>query len=257
MLLAVDIGNTNILFALYHNESFNQVWRVQTRKDQTEDEYAASLRQLFASNNLDFKDVSAIIISSVVPIATQNIKRLCEKYFQLNPFIIDPTETDFGLDIKLDKPHEVGADRIVNSVAAAKEVEPPFIVIDFGTATTFDVVTKEGYVGGAIAPGINLSIKALKDAAAKLPDIELERPSSALGNDTVSAMQSGVFWGYTGLINTILSKLKEELDQNVSIVATGGLARFFENDITGLTLVDENLTLKGLVEIYKRSKSNE
>lgn len=252
MLLAVDVGNTHIVLALYDGKEFLHNWRLQTRKEQTEDEFAAALRQLFLSAELSFKDVHDVVLCSVVPDVSRNLDRLFKKYFNIEAHIVSKDSLKNSLTINVDRPGDVGADRLVNSIAAQDIISAPFIVIDFGTATTFDVVDASNtYIGGAIAPGVNLSVKALYEAAAKLPDIEIVKPSKAIGDSTVSAMQSGVFWGYTGLINDILNRIKSELDGEANVLATGGLAGLFADEIEGLTNIDENLTLKGLVKIHE------
>lgn len=255
MLLAIDAGNTNIVFALYQKGAFSHIWRLQTRKGQTEDEYAASLKQLFENEHLSFEVVQNVIISSVVPDVTTNLCRFSEKYFSIKSQVVDKDYLSKLLEVRVEKPHEVGADRLVNALAATKIVGGPAIVIDFGTATTFDVISADkAYIGGVIAPGINLSMKALYEAAAKLPDIELKKPSKAIGTDTVSAMQSGAYWGYVGLINDILGRIQAELGETAPVIATGGLASFFQSEIHNLHSIEDNLILKGLIDVFEANQ---
>ncbi len=200
MLLAIDVGNTNTVFALYRDNELVGQWRLSTNRERTAEEYAAALIQLMRLKGYSHEQVGAVVISSVVPQAVIGLRWMSRDFFGCRAFVVGE-DLDYPIKINLNNPREVGADRVVNAVAARKRYSPPLIIVDFGTATTFDVVNDEGsYCGGAIAPGINLSLEALHRAAAKLPRIAVEPPENVIGTSTVSAMQSGVFWGYVGLI---------------------------------------------------------
>jgi type III pantothenate kinase len=254
MLLAIDCGNTNTVFALCDADKILYSWRCKTDAARTADEYAAFLSPLlpYEINQLDKAD---IIISSVVPAANFNLERLCVQYFQAKPLFIRYGETDFGLEVRLDQPEEAGADRLVNAVAVKAHYQTPAIVIDFGTATNFDCISKDGaHIGGALAPGINLSLNALHHAAAKLPKVSIRQPPRAIGTNTVHAMQSGIYWGYVEMISGMVKRLSDEMDGTPFVLATGGLAHTFQKDIPAIQLIDDDLTLKGLLEIWKRMK---
>lgn len=256
MLLTVDIGNTNIVFALYDGKMQKGMWRCMTDAGRTSDEYLAFLSQHFQLNNVSIKDVSDVIVSSVVPEVEFAIRRLCEN-FNCRPIFVGKDTGSLGIEIKIDRPSELGADRLVNTFAVHKEYKCAAIVLDFGTATTFDVVDKDGnFCGGVIAPGPNLSIEALHLAAAKLPSVAIKKPKSALAKNTVDAMQSGIFWGYVGLVEKILEQLIAELGgERPKIIATGGLSTLFKDDIPLIDVIDEELTLKGLLSIYQHIKN--
>jgi len=256
MLLAIDIGNTHTVFAAFAAAEIKHVWRLQSDKDQTADEFAALLAPLLSAQNLGFSDFDDVIIGSVVPGLGRAMMELCESYIKTTPIIVNHETA--GIDVALDLPDEVGADRLVNARAVLEHYSAPAIVIDFGTATTFDVISAAGaYSGGVIAPGVNLSLEALSRAASKLPKISLQKPEQATGVSTVSAMQSGAYWGYIGLIEKILDKLTAEIDGTPTILATGGLAKTFIGDLPVIKTIDQELTLKGLYTIYKSRKNNE
>jgi type III pantothenate kinase len=251
MLLAIDAGNTNVVFAVFEGQQCLQSWRCKTDAGRTADEYAAWLLQLFVAEGLSFKQISSAIISSVVPDATFNLKRLCEKNIQCPYMTVGADLKGLDLRIKLNKPEEVGADRLVNAVAIKTYYQYPAIVVDFGTATTFDVVDAEGaYCGGVIAPGVNLSMTALHQAAAKLPRVAVRKPESVIGRDTVGAMQSGIYWGYIAMVEGMIDKISKEMGQKPFVLATGGLATTLMEGTTVIDKIDEDLTLKGLVRIY-------
>lgn len=258
MLLAIDIGNTNTVFALFEKEKLKHYWRLQTNTGKTEDEYAVFLEPLFAKENISFTAISDVIISSVVPQSNYALSQLCEKYLNITPAFIGENLKDLGVDINLPKPNEVGADRIINVVSVQESYAMPALVIDFGTATTFDVISEQGaFEGGIIAPGPNLSLKALQDAAAKLPKINIEDPGQLIGKDTISAMQSGMFYGYVSMISGLISKLEEEYKTDFkTIIATGGLAELYASEVKSINVIDHDLTLKGLYLGYKRLKKN-
>lgn len=254
MLLAIDSGNTNIVFAIYDGDEVRGEWRSSTDTDRTADEFGVWLMQLLAIEGIKRSDITAAIIASVVPALVFSLKTLCRRYFDCEPLVVGDDGVDLGLTVALDRPEEVGADRLVNAVAGHKFYEGPLIVIDFGTATTFDVVDGEGnYLGGAIAPGINLSLEALHMAAAKLPRVAVGRPRQVIGKATVPAMQSGVFWGYIGLIEGLVARIKAEYGCPMTVLATGGLAPLFAESTTVIDHLDPNLTLRGLLEIHRRN----
>ncbi|OSZ69057.1 pantothenate kinase [Sphingomonas sp. IBVSS1] len=254
MLLAIDVGNTNIVFALCEGDEIMHRWRISTDGQRTADEYAVWLHQLMALEGVAMGIVDAAIISTVVPPTLFNLQRLCRKYFNVEPLVVAVGQIDMGLDIALPNPAEVGADRLVNAVAAHDEWAGDLIIIDFGTATTFDVVSADGaYQGGAIAPGINLSMDALYQAAAKLPRIAVEPPPGdlgAIGKGTVHAMQSGLFWGYVGLIEGLVARLSAELPSMPTVIATGGLATLFQRHTPAIAHVDGDLTIRGLIRLH-------
>ena len=255
MLLAIDAGNTNTVFALCEDDKICQSWRCKTDPARTADEYASWLLPLCTQSNVEFSQVSAIIISSVVPEINFNLERLCRKYFSGDPVFVRYGEVDLGMDVLLDRPSEAGADRLVNAVAVNTYYSSPAIIIDFGTSTNFDVIDGQGrYCGGALAPGVNLSLNALHRAAAKLPKVSIMRPPDAIGQNTVHAMQSGLYWGYVSMIKGLIEKLQESLGQDAFVIATGGLASVFRADIPAIQEIDDDLTLKGLLQIYKRTE---
>lgn len=254
MLLAIDSGNTNIVFAVYDGDTLRGEWRASTDSERTADELGVWLTQLLTIEGLNRLDISSAIIASVVPAMVFGLKTLCRRYFKCEPLVVGDDGVDLGLSILLDRPEEVGADRLVNAVAAHKYYKGPLIVIDFGTATTFDVVDAEGnYCGGAISPGINLSLEALHMAAAKLPRVAIGRPRQVIGRATVPAMQSGIFWGYVGLIEGLVKRIKEEFGSDMLVVATGGLAPLFAEATKVINALDADLTLRGLLEINRRN----
>jgi len=254
MLLAIDAGNTNTVFAVLQDEEILCQWRISTNSKRTADEYSLFISRFLNSNELSYKDIVGVIISSVVPQNIFSLKELSRKYFSCEPLIVGKDNVLPGIEIKIDKPSEVGADRVVNSVAAYKEFGGDLVIIDFGTATTFDVVGGKGeYLGGAISPGINLSIESLHNAAAKLPSIDISRPSKVIGKCTESAMQSGIYWGYVGLIDGIVSRIKQEYGNSMKVLCTGGLAPLFYDAVEQIEYLVPDLTIKGLNVIYKNN----
>lgn len=254
MLLAIDAGNTNVVFALYAGEDQRGLWRCATDPKRTGDEYAVWLTHLMALKGITTANVKAAIIASVVPSATFNLKRLCKDHFAIEPLIVGGDNLSLSACAFVERAEEVGADRLVNAVGAAERYPPPLIVIDFGTATTFDVVNEDGqYCGGVIAPGINLSLEALHQAAAKLPRIDIKRPRQVIGRDTVTCMQSGIYYGYVGLIEGIVTRIKSEYGRPMTVIGTGGLAVLFARATPVIEHVDEDVTLRGLRLIYERN----
>jgi type III pantothenate kinase len=255
MLLAIEQGNTNTLFAVHDGQAWIAQWRSATESTRTADEYAVWLSQLFEMNGLTMKSLSGCIISSVVPQSIFNLRNLSRRYLGVEPLIIGEN-AELGVDVRIDKPSEAGADRLVNAVGAHIAYPGPLIVIDSGTATTFDIVAADGgFEGGIIAPGVNLSMQALHDAAAKLPRIAIQRPerNRVVGTDTVTAMQSGVFWGYIGLIEGLIARIKAERGEHLTVVATGGVVSLFEGATDMIDHYDPDLTIRGLLEIHRRN----
>ncbi|HEY9080041.1 type III pantothenate kinase [Magnetovibrio sp.] len=256
MLLAIDSGNTNTVFAVFTDDGeIKGEWRASTTATRTSDEYGVWLLRLMELESIHPADITDAIIATVVPATLYNLKSLCEKYFQTTALVVGEAGVDLGVEIKIENAHEVGADRLVNAVAANAKYGGPLICIDFGTATTFDVIDHDGnYAGGVIAPGINLSLEALHMAAAKLPRVAVERPAKVIGTGTVSAMQSGIYWGYVSMIEGMVARIREEFRADMDVVATGGLAQMFSDATRIINWTDKDLTLRGLYLIHKRNK---
>jgi len=255
MLLVIDAGNTNIVFAVFAGDKLLGEWRISTDARRTADEYGVWLLQLMARAKIEVDAVKAAIMSSVVPQATFALRMLTRQYFGVELMIVGEPGVDLGIEAKIDRPREVGADRLVNAVAAWQAYKQPLIIVDFGTATTFDVVNGKGdYTGGIIAPGVNLSLEALHRAAAKLPNVAIERPLKVVGTDTVSAMQSGIYFGYAGLIEGIVSRIKEEAGHPMKVIATGGLAPLFAKATPVIDVLEPDLIIQGLRIIYARNR---
>ncbi|WP_018924747.1 type III pantothenate kinase [Salsuginibacillus kocurii] len=254
MVLVIDVGNTNIVLGVYKQDELIYHWRINTDQEKTEDEYGMVVKALLNNEGLFFEDIQGVIISSVVPPIMFALEHMCKKYFKLEPMIIGPG-IKTGLNIRYDSPRDVGADRIVNAVAALNEYDPPFVIVDFGTATTFCYIDEEGqYIGGAIAPGIAISTEALYTEASKLPRIEITAPDSVVGKNTVHAMQAGIYYGYVGQVDGVVNRMKTQANQPPTALATGGLARLIGKEATSIDIVDPLLTLKGLKLIYDRNK---
>ncbi len=250
MLLAIDVGNTNIVLGIYRKNQLVHDWRVMTDREKTADEYGILLQNLFAMRQVSLETVKAIIISCVVPPLVRVLDQLCHTYFHVSPLFVGP-DVKLGMQIGYANPHEVGADRIVNAVAAFEKHRRSLIVIDFGTATTFDYISPRGeYLGGAIAPGIQISSEALFQKASKLPRVEFAVPQHVIGRDTVTSMQAGIVYGYIGLVDGIVSRMKAEVADDPHVIATGGLAGLIAPYSTTINEVDELLTLRGLKIIY-------
>ena len=254
MLLAVDSGNTNTVFAVYDGDDCRGVWRCGTNPRRTADEYAVWLIDLMALKGLDREVVTDAIVSSVVPEGNFNLTTLCKRYFECDPMFIGEDDCNLGIEALIDRPDQVGADRLVNTVAVHGRYEGALIVVDFGTATTFDVVDEDGnYRGGVICPGINLSLDALYMAAAQLPRVDIRATTSIIGKATVPAMQSGIFWGYIGMIEGLGERIRGEFGAKMTVVATGGLATLFAEATNVIDHVYPDMTLRGLVEVHKRN----
>ncbi len=255
MLLVVDVGNTHTVLGVYEGEKLVHHWRVWTDREKTSDEYGVMIRNLYDGSHFSSREVDAIIISSVVPPLTPTIVELCVRYFGIAPVVVGPGIRT-GISIKMDNPKEVGADRIVNAVAAHEKYRKACIVVDFGTATTFDYVSSQGdYMGGVIAPGANISAEALFRQASKLPRVEIAKPASVIGKNTVAAMQAGIFFGYVALVEGIIDRMTKEIRKEPMVVATGGLARVIAGESPKIHVIDENLTLDGLRIIYERNRA--
>ena len=251
MLLCIDIGNTNVVLGVFDRDKLVENWRVGTKTQITPDEYAMILKDLFNFAGLEFRQIDGVIISTVVPPLLPVMTEMSGKYFRLVPMIVTH-EIKTGITIRYDNPKEIGADRIVNAVAAIAAYGAPCIVVDFGTATTFCAVTKNGeYLGGAITPGVKISAEALFQRAAKLPRVELSKPPRVIGSDTISAMQAGIIYGYAGLVDGIVGRMKKELSPDAKVIATGGLAELVSPETQSIQEIKPHLTLEGLRMLYE------
>ena len=255
MLLAIDAGNTNIVFAVYDGDTVRAQWRAVTQASRTADEYAVWLSQLLALEGMGFADLDAAIIATVVPAVLFDLRDMCRKYLKTEPLRIGDPALDIGPRPTVDRPETVGADRICNTVAAHDRYPGAVIVVDFGTATNFDIVSETGAFDGSVnAPGANLSLEALHQAAALLPRVAIHRAQKVIGRDTVSSMQSGVYWGYVGLISGLIERIKIEYGKPMIVVATGGLAHLFRPDMPLIDHIDPDLTMRGLMLIHARNR---
>ncbi|MGO8919050.1 MAG: type III pantothenate kinase [Stellaceae bacterium] len=255
MLLAINANNTNTVFSVWDGEKLKGAWRAATDAKRTADEYVVWLDHLLGLEGLVRQGLTGTIIASVVPEANFNLVTLCRRYCNSDPLVVGEPGVALGVKALVDRPEEVGADRLVNTAAARDRYKTPLVVVDFGTATTFDVVDQDGnYCGGVIAPGINLSLTALHMAAAKLPSVRIRRTDHVIGKDTVACMQSGLFWGYIGLVEGLVNRIKQEFGAPMAVVATGGLAPLFDGATAVIEHVDPNLTLWGLRLIYERNQ---
>lgn len=255
MLLAIDSGNTNTVFAILDGDAILYKWRISTANARTADEYMVWISQLMTLAKLDPQAIDGAIIATVVPPTLFQLRMLCKTYFGVEPLVVGEEDVELGITINMPNPNEVGADRLVNAVAGHQAYDGPLIIIDFGTATTFDVVSEHGgYEGGVISPGINLSIDALHRAAAKLPRIAVEVPrqGKVIGKSTIEAMQSGVMWGYVGLLEGLVDRITAEYGKPMTVIATGGLAVIFETQSQVFDHVDTDLTLRGLGIIHAK-----
>ncbi|EJO5347459.1 type III pantothenate kinase [Clostridium botulinum] len=258
MILVLDVGNTNIVLGIYKNKKLIANWRLATDNKRTADEYGIQVMELFSHNNLSFSEIEGVIISSVVPNIMYSLEHMIGKYFNIKPIIVGPG-VKTGINIKYDNPKEVGADRIVNAVAAHEIYKKPLIIIDFGTATTFCCLTKcANYLGGTICPGIKISSDALFDKAAKLPRVELVKTPGVICKNTVASIQAGIIYGYAGQVDYIVSKMKKEMmdlgEEEPFVVATGGFAKLISEESKSIDEINAILTLEGLRVIYEKNK---
>lgn len=256
MLLVFDIGNTNMVIGVYKEKELLTCWRIATDRQKTADEFGMLLYNLFKYKNIDHKDIDAVIYSSVVPPIMSALEEMAEEYFKCQPLVVGPG-IKTGIPIMYDNPREVGADRIVNAVAAYEKYGGPLIIVDFGTATTFCCVSAKGeYLGGAITPGVKISTEALFQKTSKLPKVELLTPPRVIGKNTVHAIQSGILYGYAGLVDGIVKRMKKEIrSRNIKVVATGGIAEQIAENSDTIDHIDKLLTLEGLRIIYERNKN--
>jgi len=254
MLLAIEQGNTNTVFAVHDGTNWLSQWRSATDPSRTADEYGVWLSQFLQMRELTLKDLHACIISSVVPQSIFHLRNLSRRYLHTEPLVIGENAV-LGVEIRIDKPSEAGADRLVNAVGAHIAYSGPLIVVDSGTATNFDVIAADGaFEGGVIAPGINLSMQALHQAAARLPRVAIQRPKCVIGRDTVTAMQSGVFWGYMALIEGMIDRIRSEYGAKMTVVATGGVASLFEGATDKIDIFDPDVTIRGMLEVWRRNQ---
>jgi type III pantothenate kinase len=254
MLLVMDIGNTNIVFGVYRGDTLLHHWRMQTDRHATEDEYGMFLKSVLDHEGIPISQITGAVMASVVPPLTYVLRKMCEKYLRFSPLVLEPG-VKTGLHVYTDNPREVGADRIANAVAALEKYGAPVIIVDFGTATTFCCIDEQGrYIGGAIAPGVNISAEALYERASKLTRVEIVKPENVIGRNTIQSVQAGIYFGYVGLVDGIVSRMKKQLKKKPTVVATGGLAQLICDATETIDIVNPHLMLEGLKLIYERNQ---
>ena len=252
MLLAIDVGNTNVVFAVFDGGKIAGQWRISSDARRTSDEYGIWLTQVMERANIKAGDIKGAVVASVVPQTLYDLRMLAKNYFDVDLLIIGAPGVKTGITAKIDNPREVGADRLVNAFAAWSRYKQALVVVDFGTATTFDVVSSAGdYIGGVIAPGVNLSLETLHRAAAKLPNVGIMRPEKVIGTNTIGAMQSGIYYGYAGLVDGITARIKSEYGAPMKVIATGGLASLYAKACPAIEQIEPDLTIHGLYELYE------
>lgn len=255
MLLAIDVGNTNSKFAVFDGETLVSQFRLRTEAKRTADEYAAWLTQLMHLQGFNPGALKGAILASVVPQVNPNIRRLCESYFKTRLLIVGEPDCELGIKVLIDRPQDAGPDRLVGIIAGYKKYGGPLITIDFGSATTFDLADKDGnFVGGVLAPGVELTIESFYLMTARLPRIRVEKPARIIGKATVPAMQSGIFWGYVGLIESLIRRIRDEYGEPMKVIATGGLAGVFKDEIGLFDAIEPDLMSLGLLEIWRRNR---
>lgn len=255
MLLAIDVGNTNSKFAVFDGDKLLSQFRLRTEPKRTADEYAAWLTQLMQLQGFDPTSIKGAILASVVPAVNLHLRRLCETYFNTKLLIVGEPDVDLGIKVLIDRPQDAGADRLVGVIAAYKRHGGPLISIDFGSATTFDLIDKDGnFIGGVLAPGVELTIESFYLMTARLPRIRVEKPAKVIGKATVPAMQSGIFWGYVGLIESLIKRIRAEYGEPMKVVATGGLATVFKDEIGLFDAIEPDLMSLGLLEIWRHNR---
>jgi type III pantothenate kinase len=255
MLLAIDVGNTNSKFAVFDGDELVSQFRLRTEAKRTADEYAAWLTQLMHLQGFDPESITGAILASVVPQVNPNIRRLCESYFKTKLLIVGEPDCELGIKVLIDRPQDAGPDRLVGVIAGYKRHGGPLITVDFGSATTFDLADKDGnFVGGVLAPGVELTIESFYLMTARLPRIRVEKPAHVIGKATVPAMQSGIFWGYVGLIESLIKRIRAEYGEPMKVIATGGLANVFKDEIGLFDFIEPDLMSFGLLEIWRRNR---
>ena len=256
MLLAIDVGNTNSKFAVFDGDKLVSQYRLRTEAKRTSDEYAAWVTQLMHLQGFDLKSITGAIMASVVPAVNPNLRRLCQTYFGTELLIVGGPDCELGIKVLIDSPQDAGADRLVGVIAGYKKYGGPLITVDFGSATTFDMADKDGnFIGGVLAPGVELTIESFYLMTARLPRIRVEKPAQVIGKSTVPAMQSGIFWGYVGLIESLIKRIRAEYGEPMKVVATGGLAEVFKDEIGLFDAIEPDLMSLGLLEIWRRNRS--
>ena len=255
MLLAIDVGNTNSKFVMFEDGKITAAWRLRTESKRTADEYAAWLTQLMHLSGVDPKSIKGAILASVVPAVNTHLRRLCETYFNSKLLIVGEPDCELGIKVLIDRPAEAGADRLGGVIAGHTKYGGPLITIDFGSATTFDLADKDGnFIGGVFAPGVELTIEAFYLMTARLPRIRVEKPAKVIGKNTVANMQSGIFWGYVGLIESLIKRIRAEYGEPMKVIATGGLASVFKDEIGLFDAIEPDLMSLGLLEIWRRNR---